>query len=541
VQPDSAIHLSRHHKTIFFAKRILRPGDGERYAESNHFSKRMKSPQATILGKQVYVYDSGVKATIEEVEAILHQYDRLSLLRVIADLGSQIHRGGSATVQYGKIPINDDFLTFSALIIINYSTFNNQTDAGNDDLQFLFGRLLSLYDQKIDHEALNGNEILLRIAYSQFQYQNETLNALSRTIYMYKHIWPKRKMMIEHDIFVETLGISFDHLFFHAFSVLASDNYYFYKNTSEIKEQINTRLGLAISEETENAFLAWSAASLGEITAYQGPLENALHDFPIVETGIIPPGGEKEVFLLITKNCLRLKLAQYLYFDFIDKYSDSGKGNVFKQTYGIAFQEYIGVLLNNHFRTWDVIPEIKYLKKKNQVDTVDWILRRNDRVVLIEVKQSSVFLNTKISGSLESFKLDCRNTLCKAFTQLNTTRDDIISGAYPELESLRPMHKVELLCVVADPLYFGNMLLPELGADFPQMHVINIADFEDLLEIQKNDQNLHYLLDKKRKKGSLQAMDFKEYNVRLIRGKNQSQSQFLRNILDGYFASLGLT
>ena len=95
----------------------------------------MKSPQATILGKQVYVYDSGVKATIEEVEAILHQYDRLSLLRVIADLGSQIHRSGSATVQYGEIPINDSFLTFSALIIINCSTFNNQIDAGDGDCQ----------------------------------------------------------------------------------------------------------------------------------------------------------------------------------------------------------------------------------------------------------------------------------------------------------------------------------------------------------------------------------------------------------------------
>lgn len=348
-------------------------------------------------------------------------------------------------------------------------------------------------------------------------------------------------MMIEHDIFEETLGISFDHLFFHAFSVLASDKSYFYKNVSEIEEQVNTRLGLAISEETENAFLAWSAASLDAIRTYQGPLENALHDYPIVETGIIPPGGEKEVYLLITKNCLSLKLAQYLYFDFIDKYSVPGKGNVFKQTYGSAFQEYIGVLLNNHFRSWDVIPEIRYLKKKNQVDTVDWILRRNDRVVLIEVKQSSVFLDTKISGSLESFKLDCRKTLCKAFAQLNTTRDDINSGAYPELEFLRPIHKVELLCVVADPLYFGNILLPELGADFPEMHVINIADLEDLLEIQKNDQNLHYLLGKKRKRGSLQAMDFKEYNIHLIHGKNQCQSQFLRNVLEGYFASLGLT
>jgi hypothetical protein len=313
----------------------------------------MKSPQATILGKQVYVYDSGTKATIGEVEALLQQYDRLSLLRVIADLGGQIHRSGSATVHYGKIPVNDSFLTFSALAIINCRIFKNQIDAGDADLQHLFGRLWSLHDQGIDHEALNSNEILLRIAYSQFQYQHELLNALSRTIYIYKYIWPKRSMMIEHDIFEETLGISFDHLFFHVFSVLASDKSYFYKNAIEIGEQVNTRLGLAISGETENAFLAWAAASLEAIRTYQGPLENALHYYPIVETGIAPPGAGKEVYLLITKNCLSLKLGQYLYFDFIDKYSVPGKGNVFKQAYGSVFQEYIGVLLNNHFRSLD--------------------------------------------------------------------------------------------------------------------------------------------------------------------------------------------
>jgi hypothetical protein len=501
----------------------------------------MKSPQATILGKQVYVYDSGTKATIVEVEAILEKYDQLSLLRVIADLGTQIYRSGSATVQYGKIPVNDSFLTFAALTIINCNRFTNQIDAGHDDLQPLFGRLWSLYDQRIDHEALNGNEILLRIAYSQFQYQNELLNALSRTIYIYKHIWPNRLLMTENDIFEETLGISFDHLFFHAFSVLSSERSYFYNNAIEIGQQVNTRLGLAISGDTENAFLAWAAASLKAIRTYQGPLENALHVHPIVDTGIIPPGEGREVYLLITKNCLSLKLGQYLYFDFIDKYSVPGQGNVFKQAYGSAFQEYIGVLLKNHFRSWHVIPEVRYLKKKNQVDTVDWILRRDDRVVLIEVKQSSVFLDTKTTGSLDSFKLDCRKTLCKAFDQLKTTRDDIISGAYAELEHLRPIQKVEMLCVVADPLYFGNMLLPELGADYPEMHVINIADLEDLLEIQKKDQNLHYLLGKKRKRSSFQAMDFKEYNIHLIHGGKQCQSEFLRNVLVSYIESIGLT
>ena len=82
------------------------------------------------------------------------------------------------------------------------------------------------------------------------------------------------------------------------------------------------------------------------------------------------------------------------------------------------------------------------------------------------------------------------------------------------------------------------MLLPKLGEEHPSMHVINISDFEDLLDIQGNDQSLHYLLLEKGKRSKLRAMDFREYNIKLLKGVSRRSSQFLRNVFEEYFSEL---
>ena len=169
---------------------------------------------------------------------------------------------------------------------------------------------------------------------------------------------------------------------------------------------------------------------------------------------------------------------------------------------------------------------------------MDWLVWRHDKLILIEVKQSSIFLRTKKTGSIDSYKQDCRKTLSKAFDQLQRTKADIESGLFSELMFAKDVKSVEMVCVVADPLYFGNMLLPKLGEEHPSMHVINISDFEDLLDIQRNDQNLHYLLLKKGKRSKLRAMDFKEYNIKLLKGVSRRSSQFLLNVFEEYFSEL---
>jgi len=247
---------------------------------------------------------------------------------------------------------------------------------------------------------------------------------------------------------------------------------------------------------------------------------------------------DQDAFLMLTKNCLYQKVAHYLYFDFIERYRGERGSNTFKTTYGQAFQEYVGELLKAHFRSWDVIPELTYTKAKNSVSTVDWIVSSDDKLILLEVKQSSIFLETKQSGSMESFRKDCKMTLDVAFTQLQTTKADIEAHSFDELKFMEKAKRIEMVCIVADSLYFGNMLLPMIREGYSEMHVINISDLEDILEVQKKDQSLHYLLSKKRKRQRLQEMDFNEFIISVVKGRAHRSSQFLRDIFDEYFTGL---
>ena len=60
----------------------------------------MKSPQATILGKDVYVIDPHIETTADEIACDIRAYEANSLLRVIADLGNQIYKSNSEFIQY---------------------------------------------------------------------------------------------------------------------------------------------------------------------------------------------------------------------------------------------------------------------------------------------------------------------------------------------------------------------------------------------------------------------------------------------------------
>jgi hypothetical protein len=56
------------------------------------------------------------------------------------------------------------------------------------------------------------------------------------------------------------------------------------------------------------------------------------------------------------------------------------------------------------------------------------------------------------------------------------------------------------LIIIADPLYFGNLIVNMLFDDIltkKRTHIINISDFESLLDLQKSNETLFFLLESK--------------------------------------------
>ena len=487
------------------------------------------------LDKRIYVYDNQIKCEYSELITDLCKYDLLSILRSLSDLGSSIFKSNAQYVLYYNVPVTDDFLLYCALAAIKHC--GNGMPVTPADLIILLRKAHYHYDQSVLQASRNPLQLLLVFAYKGFQYQEKLLNSFARSLYIYKEVWNR----VVHDmtsdqLFMDTLGLRIDILAAFMLALVGSSESYHYRWTQAEIDPINQRTGLGLSTQFEERFLEWSAATYERIREYKGSLPNPLVKYPMIDTRQMPVGASSEVFLVLSKNALFFKFSYSLYYDFIEKYSAGGGSNWFKDRFGIAFQEYVGDLLRYYFNTWDVIPEVEYSKGSSKIRSVDWLLHKGKKLILLEIKQSSLFLGTKSTGSLDKFQEDVRKTIMKAVSQLNRTQEDILSKNSDEL---RPFEKATLfqkICVVADPIYFANMILPDVFSDMNDIHIINISDFEDLLSLQHHKESMFYVLYQKQQAAGMKAMDFKEFLLaKFGRESGRKRVRFLDEYYRNYF------
>lgn len=468
----------------------------------------------SILGKKVYVSRNQIACTESELREEFGNFGSLHLLRFVADLGHSIFLKQNRIDQFGGVPLADDFLLFCGLIAIQSCVPKARSpDAAERK------RLLQMahyqYDQlAINQAAHNPTNLLTVFAHKYFMYQESPIHSLSRAIYLYQEVWDRVvKDLPSREMFLRVIGLSLEAIvgFLLAFNG-APRSYHFGFTKSQLSD-LRDKTRLDISIESERVFLNWISADYGEIRNYDGSLSNPLVKYPIVDTKEIPDGTTHSVYLIISKTALFHRISSSLYFDFMEFYSGSDGANSFKDRFGFVFQEYIGDLLKHHFRSWEVIPEIEYGKDHQKLSTVDWILFKENKLVLIEVKQSSVFYKTKSTGSIESLESDIQKTIGKAIKQLDRTEAHIQLGTLTELKQFQAVTMFQKVCVVADPVYFSNMMIPEIVRSARNTHIINVSEFEAILALQERKQGLFYLLHQKTENEKTKAMDFTEFLV----------------------------
>lgn len=121
--------------------------------------------------------------------------------------------------------------------------------------------------------------------------------------------------------------------------------------------------------------------------------------------------------------CIRLlygRTTEGLYYDLSDYYQthceDTQK---FRSAFGYVFQEYVGHLMKKALHPDQVLEEWQYHRNGKLVDTPDWIYIEGNRAVIVEVKQSALFLETKKFGDLANLRADLQKNVGKAVKQLN--------------------------------------------------------------------------------------------------------------------------
>lgn len=141
-------------------------------------------------------------------------------------------------------------------------------------------------------------------------------------------------------------------------------------------------------------------------------------------------------------------------------------GPVFLEETGYLFEEYVGRQLRL-IPNADVVGEITYRVKRNQLHSVDWTVIFDDLVLLVEVKSMMPTENARLG--LEGGVAETDSKLARAYRQVNATSAQIDqrNPAFAGIPTDRPR---QALIVTLEPFPIANANLPHVdppAADIP--------------------------------------------------------------------------
>jgi hypothetical protein len=231
----------------------------------------------------------------------------------------------------------------------------------------------------------------------------------------------------------------------------------------------------------------------------------------------------------------------------LDHHRLDEKRNAFKSAFGYVFQEYVGTLLREAFGPERVLSEWKYGPPSHQVDTPDWILLDSDRAVIIEVKQSSVFMDSKQWGRLDQVRDDIRKTIAKGARQLAVFELDVMRGT-AGLEKIAHIDTFERVLVIYDKISFANSIIrneimavnQDLGPNSVHVHVIPIEDFEYLLGHCWESSLFNLLWSKRVGIDEQDAMDFTDWMGHYLAPIGKHANPFLSAVFNSILDDWGI-
>jgi hypothetical protein len=467
--------------------------------------------KGTLLGKRIFTHDEIKKCSFDKLIKKYSKFDKIHLLREFSDLSTELFKTKGKFLDISGIPITIDFINYCILIAIKYCT-GSIVAISQYDREDILKLSLPWYNDGLSFDKENIHEFIIKLAYRQFVYQ-ESEAIITRSIYIYNYLWDQKynSSFNIKDAFLKMYGITYEKYLFYGMALSGSKGSYFY--ASAYKKDFREEITIDLQDDDFEKFISLVSMGENDFINYKGSLSNPILKYPILTTNFYPPDSKEPVYLVLSKACLYNKLIYGVYYDLLENNIEENGRNDFKTIFGSIFQEYIGILLRAHFKKWRVTPEICYQKDKNRVATVDWFVQRGGNLILIEVKQSSIYLSAKNEGNIEELKKGINQNIIKAINQLEKTEEDIYSKKYQELKQFDKIKNVQKLIIIFDPLYFGNLIVNYLFDDIlirKKTHIINLSNFESLLEVQKKRENLFYILESKMD-SKTNKMDFTEF------------------------------
>lgn len=446
-----------------------------------------------LLGKRILITNDERTTTHEDLEKHLAQFNLTWTLRRLGELSEAI--GERSAIALGNRPVPAYCIPYLALVAIEVSNDESGKATTHEDLAEAARIYMGIRDDDIAGDRVF--EFLLRLGYQQFS-ESDRLHAIARAWMLYRVLWPvvpEASAIIVDDSLRAAIGVNLEcFLYFSMVHVMGACKGYVLPSAGEEATISFRKRGATLGDE-EKYFGAISATyadirALAKRTHLREGLKryraNPLQRWPLVRPDLVPDGASKPVYLAPTPWWLLRRATDGIYYDLADHFDHGGGDNPFRRAFGYVFQEYIGRLLLESHGADRVLREWTYGKKSAGRQTPDWIVLEGNRAVVIEVKQTAVTLDTKVSGDQQTLLRDLKKTLAKGQRQLLEFRDALQVRA-EGLKRLQHVREVELLLVTHDKVPFANCVFRDASRELGITGAddVHICTCEELEYLQK--------------------------------------------------------
>jgi len=449
----------------------------------------------TLVGKHVKFFDDSRKATLEELRAHLARFNLTWTLRRIAEVGAVALE---SALELPEISAPAYCLPYLALVALQVCSDDGGDDPGYSPHLVEAIRLFNGLEEPLESTGSewDGYDFLIRTAYAQLPAHYDLHNSTARTWLLYNDIWPtvaKAQGVAASTRLSELTGVSLPQLIMFGYAYTGrSKSGYFVPYTEQQLATLKPELG--VGPVQQQRFLDWVTTSYvdARVNAAQaspgiGYDKYRLSPFltkPVARPERPPAGAPDGLHLVPVPAFLARRVTEGLYHELANDSNAGGAINPFRTAFGHVFEAYVGELLRAGCGTASVIPEFKYGRKGTQVASPDWLVLDGSRLVVIEVKQSALTLNSKIFGRIADVVRDLRQNLAAGAEQVLNFRKALKLGTQG-LEALSHVTEIELLVVTYDQIPFANFVFRGLMkseglADAEDVHFCSIDDFERL-------------------------------------------------------------
>lgn len=453
------------------------------------------------------IYQPTINWSSKQVARFFSKFDFLYVAKAICELAKNLLNENNNL--YRTTPYGNDTLCKAFYLAIKYA--NNSINVkdkipSEKDLEIILRIAGGEIDKKFNFISSTTNQIC-----------EDYTNQIARTWCIFHELWPQIYNDSPLQKIEEMVQVPYIIILSFSWSIVATGYTLVCREYKEFEE-----MGIKIDKNWCEKYLDFFSCSRNQWLSNSCP--PVYISKPILDSGIIPHGKNSRIFFAPSAKNLISKVTTGLFYDLASQYNQKeGHGNTFKSQFGIVFEQYVIKLFKFHLgRTFKISGEIEYGTKHKPQGTTDLLIRQGDSLLLIEVKQASLYAKAYYEGNELDIKENLKRNLGKAVIQLAKT-EKALKEPHHELQEFQGCHKIFRLIVINSPLYFANSFCKENlkgEVDLTDVAIINIYELELLLDVQQSSQNIFEILEAKQ--NGYSEYSFKNFLARVFPNAKQT-------------------